>query len=60
MHPKNDTSAVIDDFVMKHIRGFANVLVIADSFDDCQAAMYPTEFFEFFKSERNAHRLVLN
>ena len=44
MSPKNETSDVINYYVMQLIPGDAETFLSADSVDDSQAAMYPTVF----------------
>ena len=62
MSPKNDTLDAINNNVMKLIPGDADRFVSADSVEDSQAAMYPTEFLHSLSSNcmpPHRHRLML-
>ena len=60
MSPKNETCDTINAYVMQLIPGDADTFVSADSVDDSQAAMYPTEFLNYLSPNgKPPHRLIL-
>ena len=60
MSPKNETCDAINGNVMQLIPGDADTFVSADSVEDSQAAMYPTEFlYSLSPNGMSPHRLIL-
>ena len=58
--PKNETCDAINAYVMQLIPGDADTFVSADSVEDSQAAMYPTEFLNALSPNgMPSHRLIL-
>ena len=57
---KNETCGAINAYVMQLIPGDADAFVSADSVEDSQAAMYPTEFLNSLSPNgMPPHRLIL-
>ena len=44
MSPKNETTELINDYVMSQLPGEVHLLLRADSIEPNQAALYPTEY----------------
>ena len=60
MSPKNETVDAINDYVMRQIPGDDQIFLSADSVDDAQAAIYPTEFLNSRNpNDMPPHRLKL-
>ena len=60
MSPKNETCDAINAYVMQLIPGDAGTFVSADSVEDSQAAMYPTEFLNSLSPNgMPPHQLIL-
>ena len=60
MSPKNETVDAINDYVMRQIPGDDQTFLSADSVDDTQAAIYPTEFLNSLNPNgMPPHRLKL-
>ena len=61
MSPKNETVDAINDYVMRQIPGDDQTFLSADSVDDTQAAIYPTEFLNSLNHNgMPPHRRKLN
>ena len=60
MSPKNETVDAINDYVMRQIPGDDQTFLTADSVDDTQPAIYPTEFLNSLNPNgMPPHRLKL-